>query len=424
MELYLSPGNNAGRLRGLYLKEVTFFRKYLLWKIIPLFIVLVGVSCLGYLGYHFNTQYPNNDTEQMISEANQKIKNVLPLLRRFKGYLWIGIFLNNLIASAWSTITGIIPFLFLPVLTILGQASILGLLIGEVAHGSGFGLSGVLLSIASHGIFEISAFLYSASLGMFICLQLSKKIIPKYRPLSLPFRDVMRQLASSYVLVIIPLLLIAGILEVAVTPKIITLLEKDPMVFFKRGNYHYSKKNYNEAIANYSKAIQRDPKLAKAHYQLGRAYSATEQYDKAITSLSKVIEIDPGNARTYISRSMSYVTMHKYDLAIADSKKAIELNPSKPEGYNNLAWIYATAEESHFRDGKQAVALALKACDLSKWKDNVAIDTLAAAYARVGDFDNAIKWEEKVRETSEGSFKKRIEKRLTAYRNKKPWQEE
>ena len=47
------------------------------------------------------------------------------------------------------------------------------------------------------------------------------------------------------------------------------------------------------------------------------------------------------------------------------------------------------------RNGEKAVVLALKACELSEWKNPRYLDTLAASYARVGDFGNATKWQEK-----------------------------
>jgi len=33
----------------------------------------------------------------------------------------------------------------------------------------------------------------------------------------------------------------------------------------------------------------------------------------------------------------------------------------------------------------------MKACELSNWKVSACLDTLAAAYAREGDFENAMK---------------------------------
>jgi hypothetical protein len=47
------------------------------------------------------------------------------------------------------------------------------------------------------------------------------------------------------------------------------------------------------------------------------------------------------------------------------------------------------------RDGKQAVAHATRACELTGWKMPNCLDTLAAAYAATGDFDRAVEYQQK-----------------------------
>ena len=53
-----------------------------------------------------------------------------------------------------------------------------------------------------------------------------------------------------------------------------------------------------------------------------------------------------------------------------------------------MAWIRATHPDPKFRDGRQAVILALRAVELSPG-DAAVLDTLAAAYAEAGRFAEA-----------------------------------
>ena len=57
---------------------------------------------------------------------------------------------------------------------------------------------------------------------------------------------------------------------------------------------------------------------------------------------------------------------------------------------NNLGWLLATREAASVRDGREAVKYATRACEQSNMKCWAFLGTLAAAYARVGDFERAV----------------------------------
>ncbi len=76
-----------------------------------------------------------------------------------------------------------------------------------------------------------------------------------------------------------------------------------------------------------------------------------------------------------------------------------------------------------------SVAEATRACELTRWKDPDCLDTLAAAYAESGDFENAIKWQSKAIECLPPwklrSFDQDLEfrGRLTLYQSRKTCRE-
>jgi len=76
--------------------------------------------------------------------------------------------------------------------------------------------------------------------------------------------------------------------------------------------------------------------------------------------------------------------------AIACYQEALKLQPPSPEPFDRLAWIMATHEDARFRDGAGAVRLARRATELSHRSEAGYLDTLAAAYAELGLFKEAI----------------------------------
>jgi hypothetical protein len=100
------------------------------------------------------------------------------------------------------------------------------------------------------------------------------------------------------------------------------------------------------------------------------------------------------------------------------------LSNGLPGADNNLAWFYATCPDENYRDGEKAVSLALIACRNSKWKATFTIDTLGASYAEVGDFENAVKYQQMaVNKEKDPEVKKGMIERLELYKSGEPYRE-
>jgi tetratricopeptide (TPR) repeat protein len=98
----------------------------------------------------------------------------------------------------------------------------------------------------------------------------------------------------------------------------------------------------------------------------------------------------------------------------------LDINPDLLPALNNLAWIRATDFNKEFRDGAEAVNLAERCCKLTNYQLNGTLDTLAAAYAEVGRFDDAIRWLTKALELADDAGKQELSKQLDSYRAGKP----
>ncbi len=76
--------------------------------------------------------------------------------------------------------------------------------------------------------------------------------------------------------------------------------------------------------------------------------------------------------------------------AIDHFRAALRLRPGFPPAANDLAWLLATHVDAALRNGEEALQLAEHACQASEYKQPAPLDTLAAAYAELGRFDEAI----------------------------------
>ena len=92
---------------------------------------------------------------------------------------------------------------------------------------------------------------------------------------------------------------------------------------------------------------------------------------------------------------------------------------------NNIAWILATAPDARVRNGEEALRLARLAVESGA--EGVTIDTLAAAYAEVGLFDEAIAEQKRAidmaRAAGDLDAVADRESRLELYRNRQPYRE-
>jgi hypothetical protein len=109
--------------------------------------------------------------------------------------------------------------------------------------------------------------------------------------------------------------------------------------------------------------------------------------------------------------------------AVNICRESIHSNPKDDWSYNTLAWIEATCPNSSIRDGKEAVFLATKACELTHWSQGFWIDTLAAAYAESGDFQRAIQFQEQALRIGNApeSEQKEMRERLALYKQSQPY---
>jgi tetratricopeptide (TPR) repeat protein len=180
----------------------------------------------------------------------------------------------------------------------------------------------------------------------------------------------------------------------------------------------------DEAIAYWSEQIRKNPTAAQSWNNRGTMLKDRGELDPAVKDLSEAIRLDPAFAAAYVNRGNAWYEKGDFDNALKDYAVAMKLDPSNPNAHDAAAWLRATCPDSAFRDGSRAVTNATSACILSAWSDWSNIDTLAAAYAELGDFNSATKWQNKAIElASDDSDRADMRLRLSLFKQGKPYRD-
>lgn len=202
-------------------------------------------------------------------------------------------------------------------------------------------------------------------------------------------------------------------------------IDENPFIadyYYFRGLAWLMKKEYDFAMSDFSKTIDLDDKYVEAYINRGSIWKEKKNFENALSDYNKVVELKPSDLRGLeeraellfikkrfigaisdydflIKKNYNLTTIYRkrgdakyfifdYGGAVKDYLKSIMVNPEIPYAYNNLAWIQATCVDKKYRDGYKAIYNSKKAINFDRNRNF--LQTLAAAYAEAGMFDQSI----------------------------------
>lgn len=169
-----------------------------------IFLFIIS-ALITYLIFKNNSDYVHN----MLVSLSSKTKSKITPLQEF-----INLFLNNFRVTIFAIVVGIIPLLFLSIFIPIFNGYILGIIAIGIRLANKNIFLGLLSGYIPHSIFEIPALLYAASLGIEIT-----KIISISNPnKKIELKCIALRIIKSYVYVLIPLLMVASLIESYITP--------------------------------------------------------------------------------------------------------------------------------------------------------------------------------------------------------------
>jgi Flp pilus assembly protein TadD len=146
----------------------------------------------------------------------------------------------------------------------------------------------------------------------------------------------------------------------------------------------------NRALVCYRVAKQLSPEDPQPGRNLAGLLVKVGQWAAAEGEYEDLIRRFPGDATARGCLAGVMLVQGRKAEGIQQLNEAVYMDPNAVDALNNLAWELATSARPELRDGKRAVKLALRACDLTQYRQTIYIGTLAAAYAEAGQFAEAV----------------------------------
>lgn len=239
-----------------------------------------------------------------------------------------------------------------------------------------------------------------------------------------------------------------------------TQIEQSPTTqhYTQRAVAQASLGQLDKAVEDFSQAIKLDPQNVSAFNDRGTTYRQMGQLEKAKVDFDSVIAKGVRHPAVYTNRGQVWLDLGNVEQAmvdlhialdlderyapaweasgaarevmghiakaIDDYRVAVDIDPNFALAWNNRAWLLATTPDSSLRNGRQAVAFATKACELTGFQKADILDTLAAAHAEAGQFEQAIRRAKEALAKADEHHKPSIEKHLALFEAGKPYRQQ
>ena len=185
--------------------------------------------------------------------------------------------------------------------------------------------------------------------------------------------------------------------------------------------------NLTEALEHFQLAAQINPNYATAHYNCGYVLSLLDRPAEAIEHYRQALEIQPDYAPAHYNWAKTLYAMGRPAEALDHGHQALRLLPDDVQTIHFVVSLVASHEALQGGDPEQSVQLAEHACRLTHRRDAACLDTLAAAYASAGRFNDAVvtakeAWQ-MAQATGQTALAQDVHVRLQLYRDRRPYRE-
>lgn len=200
----------------------------------------------------------------------------------------------------------------------------------------------------------------------------------------------------------------------------------DTFALNSRGWAYYLLGEYTKAVQDFDEFLRLTPPGAPGTSERweglvnrGLLFAERGEFEKALKDLDEAVNLAPLVPLPRVNRGFVRELQRDYTGAIEDYARGT----STVLGVNNHMWAMVTYPGQPERAAEGVRGVVEHLCEVTQNLEGMYLDTLAAAYASAGQFDDAVKSQEKALEDK--SFVARYgtdaRKRLQLYQDKKPF---
>ncbi len=219
-------------------------------------------------------------------------------------------------------------------------------------------------------------------------------------------------------------------------------LSQSSALYNNRALIWQAKKDYVKALEDYAQALRITPQYPLGLVNRAGLWQAKKDYDQAIADTTQAIQMQPQfpnayrvrgvanhgkkdskSAQTRTDRAHSYAGKKEHAKAHADHLEALRLEPTLVASAAAAALFLSSCPDAQYRDGKRALEIARRVQKLERNNTQV-LQALAAAHAELGQFKEAVQWQEHALQDSQLANDKKAQTRLELYRKMQPYRSE
>ena len=178
------------------------------------FITTIAFLAISVMAYIAGRIFPDIPTG-IIDWFNESVENS-GIVQEDGSFSVLALLGSNVRAMVLSALYGFIPFLYLPALSLGLNAAIIGMLAAMMQGQWLLFAAGIL----PHGIFELPALVLSLAAGLCLCQNINHYIRKNEKGVMKP---LMLNLLRVICLLVLPLLVVAAVMECYVTPQVMQL---------------------------------------------------------------------------------------------------------------------------------------------------------------------------------------------------------